>query len=158
MKSTVKKIRDGNCKLIDDLINYYKSILKAEFNYSIEKSGLIDDMLYKFLYVDINRYLFNENYKYSYNLAEYIKTRKCNYKKYLDSYINSIEKSNIKLDYALILAKSDKKYIYIIYKYYEAIIDDMLEEKYDIKIDSKYDTMKKNILYNSIKKIYKICR
>ena len=151
IKTLITKIRKGKFELIETLVEYYKNKLKLKFEYTNAEKDLVDNLLKGMLTVDINKFLFNDKYKYSFSLNSYIKKRMYGYKEILYNYIVSIENRKINLIDAINLAKTNKEYIYILYKKYEYKADNIIGEILDYKLDSKYDKMKNNILYNSIK-------
>ena len=151
IKTLITKIRKGKFELIETLVEYYKNKLKLKFEYTNAEKDLVDNLLKGMLTVDINKFLFNDKYKYSFSLNSYIEKRMYEYKEILYNYIVSIENRKINLIDAINLAKTNKEYIYILYKKYEYKADNIIDEILDYKLDSKYDKMKNNILYNSIK-------
>lgn len=152
VKKTINDIRKGKYELIEDLVKYYKYKLKEKFEYSNAENDVIDDLLFKLLIVDINKYLFSENYEFSFALDKYIYGKENKYKSALDNYIKSLEDSIVSTEDALILSKKENKFIYVIYRRYEKHIDEFLNKELYLTLNNKYDNMKKNILYNSIKK------
>ena len=146
VKELVMKIRKGKYELIATLVEYYKNKLKLEFNYSTAEKDIIDELFKGLLNVDINKFLFNDNYKYSFSISKYIEARTNGYKEILDSYIKTLDKE-VNLNEAIKLSKDNKEYIYILYIRYKKILNEIL----DYKVNIKYDKMKNNILYNSIK-------
>lgn len=151
IKTLITKIRKGKFELIETLVEYYKNKLKLKFEYTNAEKDLVDNLLKGMLTVDINKFLFNDKYKYSFSLNSYIEKRMYEYKEILYNYIVSIENRKINLIDAINLAKTNKEYIYILYKKYEYKADNIIDEILDYKLDSKYEKMKNNILYNSIK-------
>ena len=151
IKTLITKIRKGKFELIETLVEYYKNKLKLKFEYTNAEKDLVDNLLKGMLTVDINKFLFNDKYKYSFSLNSYIEKRMYGYKEILYNYIVSIENRKINLIDAINLAKTNKEYIYILYKKYEYKADNIIDEILDYKLDSKYEKMKNNILYNSIK-------
>lgn len=151
IKTLITKIRKGKFEIIETLVEHYKNKLKLKFEYTNAEKDLVDNLLKGMLTVDINKFLFNDKYKYSFSLNSYIEKRMYGYKEILYNYIVSIENRKINLIDAINLAKTNKEYIYILYKKYEYKADNIINKILDYKLDSKYDKMKNNILYNSIK-------